>query len=37
MHVSEILAQIYHKSPNLTFLTLNFTFRVIRHISHYTL
>ena len=30
--VSEILAQIDHKGPNWTFLTLKMTFRVISHL-----
>ena len=33
--VSEILAQIDHKGPNWTFLTLNMTYRVIPHLSYF--
>ena len=32
--VSEILAQIDHKGPNWTFLTLKMAFRVIPHLSY---
>ena len=33
--VYEILAQIDHKGPNWTFLTLKMTFRVIPHLSYF--
>ena len=35
MHLSEILAQIEHKCPNWTILTLKMTFRVISHLSYF--
>ena len=31
----EILAQIYHKGPNWTFLKLKMTFRVIPNLSYF--
>ena len=34
--VSEILAEIDHKGPNWTFLTLKMTFRVIPYLSYFT-
>ena len=33
--VSEILAEIDHKGPNWTFLTLKMTFRVIPYLSYF--
>ena len=33
--VSEILAEIDHKGPNWTFLTLKITFRVIPYLSYF--
>ena len=33
--VSEILAEIDHKCPNWTFLTLKMTFRVIPYLSYF--
>ena len=33
--VSEILAEIDHKGPNWTFLTLQMTFRVIPYLSYF--
>ena len=35
MYVSEILAEIDHKGPNWTFLTLKMTFRVIPYLSYF--